>query len=158
MLLLLVVAEPSPAQTANPTLRVGTRVISPFVIQEKGQLTGFSMELWQGIAKEMGVQSDLIVKPTVKDLLTDVKSGKVNVGIAAISITAEREKELDFSLPMFQSGLEILIRTNMSNGGGGFNLASIIFSAGFFTTGRNYGADDSGASSFDLVVRASSRR
>jgi polar amino acid transport system substrate-binding protein len=131
MLLLLVVVEPSFAQAADPTLKVGTRIISPFVVEEKGQLTGFSMDLWQGIAKEMGVESKLIVKPTLTALITDVKSGKLDLGISAISITAEREKQFDFTLPMFQSGLEILIRTNSSTGGGGFNLASIIFSAGF---------------------------
>ena len=66
----------------------------------------------------MNVQSEFIVKPTVKELLDAVKSKNVALGIAAISITADREVELDFSQPMFDAGLQIL--TPVQGGRGGF--------------------------------------
>jgi len=83
-------------------------LVRPFVYGQQGQLTGFSIELWQEIARQLNVQSEFVVKPTVKELLNAVKSNDASVGIAAISITADREIDFDFSQPMFDSGLQIL--------------------------------------------------
>src|SRR5690242_21835875 len=95
------------AQSQPSKLRVATRLVRPFVY-EQGQLTGFSIELWQEIARQLNVQSEFVVKPTIKELLNAVKSNEASVGIAAISITADREIDFDFSQPMFDSGLQIL--------------------------------------------------
>jgi polar amino acid transport system substrate-binding protein len=46
---------------------------------------------------------------TVKDLLSAVQQGQVDVGIAGISMTPEREAQLDFSHPMFNAGLQIMV-------------------------------------------------
>ena len=81
------------AQPKEEKLLVATRLIRPFVYEQQGHLTGFSVELWQEIAKQMNAQSEFIVKPTVKELLDAVKSKNVALGIAAISITADREVE-----------------------------------------------------------------
>jgi polar amino acid transport system substrate-binding protein len=95
---------------AHRSLRVATRLVPPFVSEEHGQLQGFSIDLWRQIADQMGVEYQFQVCPTVSDLLSKVKSGQVDVGVAAISITSDREKELDFSQPMLQAGLQILVR------------------------------------------------
>ena len=96
------------AQPRVESLRVATRLVKPFVFEENGNLTGFSVELWNEIAKQLNVKSEFIVKPTVKELLDAVKSKGVDLGISAISITAERELEMDFSQPMFDAGLQIV--------------------------------------------------
>src|SRR5262245_58428717 len=85
---------------AAAKVRVATRVVRPFVFQEGGDLTGFSIELWREISRRIGVESEFLVEPTVQDLLDRVKSGQAAVGIAAISITSEREEEFDLSQPM----------------------------------------------------------
>jgi polar amino acid transport system substrate-binding protein len=95
-------------QSPPSKLRVATRLVRPFVYEQQGQLTGFSIELWQQIARQLNIQSEFVVKPTVKELLDAVKSNDASVGIAAISITADREIDFDFSQPMFDSGLQIL--------------------------------------------------
>jgi polar amino acid transport system substrate-binding protein len=77
-------------------------------VAQQNQLTGVSAELWQEIARQMNVQSEFVIKPTVRDILEPVKSKEATLGIAAILITAEREVELDFSQPMFDAGLQIL--------------------------------------------------
>jgi polar amino acid transport system substrate-binding protein len=122
LFLCLVAAQslPAPAQgTEQPKpsgpLRVSTRLITPFVLKEKGELTGFSIDLWHGIAAQLGVQSEFSVQTALTDLLAEVKSRKADVGIAAISITAQREKEYDFSQPMFESGLQILVPTQTAS-------------------------------------------
>jgi len=115
--LLLLFASIVFAQSKDGKLRVATRLIKPFVYEQQGQLTGFSVELWQEIAKQMNVQSEFIVMPTIKELLDAVKSNNAALGIAAISITADREVELDFSQPMFNAGLQILIPVQGGRGG-----------------------------------------
>jgi polar amino acid transport system substrate-binding protein len=107
---LLVLSIPAVGLGQAPTgvLRVATREVKPFVFDEGGHLTGFSIELWQEISRQMNVKSEFIVKPSVQDLLDSVKSHEATLGIAAISITAEREMELDLSQPMFDAGLQIL--------------------------------------------------
>jgi polar amino acid transport system substrate-binding protein len=108
ILFVLCFAPQTFGQSQSGKLRVATRLVRPFVYGQQGQLTGFSIELWQEIARQLNVQSEFVVKPTIKELLNAVKSNEASVGIAAISITADREIDFDFSQPMFDSGLQIL--------------------------------------------------
>ena len=102
----------SQISTVSPkkTLRVATRIIPPFVTESDGKLTGFSIELWQKIAIQMGVESKITIYNTLPEMLNAIGENKADLAIAAISITAEREAILDFSYPMFNSGLQILVR------------------------------------------------
>jgi polar amino acid transport system substrate-binding protein len=108
------------AQTATPAiasdLKVITRLVSPFVMKEGDNYKGFSVELWQAIVTELKTTSHFVEAPTVKDILAGVRAGQGDAAIAAISITAEREDEFDFSQPMFDSGLQILVPNDPGNG------------------------------------------
>ena len=106
--LLLVTAASVLGQPREQKLRVGTRIVKPFVFEENRALTGFSIELWQEISRQLNAQSEFIMKPSVKELLDATRSKEVDLAIAAISITAEREIDWDFSQPMFDAGLQIL--------------------------------------------------
>jgi polar amino acid transport system substrate-binding protein len=97
-------------KAAQPTLRVATRVVPPFVKDEAGKLQGFSIDLWNAIARELGIKSRYVTTSTIKDLLAAIKSGRAEVGVAAISITSERGKSFDFSQPMFDAGLQVMVR------------------------------------------------
>jgi len=90
-------------------MTVATRSVEPFVFEQGGSLTGFSIDLWREIARRNGVETRFVLKPDINDVLSAVKDGGADLGISAISITAEREREFDFSQPMFDSGLQILI-------------------------------------------------
>lgn len=128
-LLFLGASSPSlAAQSQQEKVRVATRLVKPFVFEEKDRLTGFSIELWAEITRAMNLKTEFVVKPTVKDLLASVKSGEVALGIAAISITAEREMDWDFSQPMFDAGLQIMTTAQSSES----NILSNIV-AGIFT-------------------------
>jgi len=108
VIFILVFAPYTFAQSQPSKLRVATRLVRPFVYEQQGQLTGFSIELWREIARQLNIQSEFVVKPTVKELLDTVRLQNASLGIAAISITADREVDFDFSQPMFDSGLQIL--------------------------------------------------
>jgi ABC-type amino acid transport substrate-binding protein len=90
-------------------LRVFTKPIEPFSFKKDGADAGFSIELWERVAKETGLQYEITWVKTVSDLIEALKDGKADVAIAAISITAEREKVVDFSQPYYESGLQILV-------------------------------------------------
>ena len=115
--LLLVAAAPVFGQPRESKLRVATRIIKPFVFEENRTLTGFSIELWQEISRQLNAQSEFIIKPSVKELLEATRSNEADLAIAAISITAEREIDWDFSQPMFDAGLQILTPAQGTQGG-----------------------------------------
>lgn len=104
------------AQTETRDLRVVTRMLPPLVVTEQGELSGFSIDLWNAIAGRLQTNTRYHVAPDVRTLLEDVRTGKADVGIAAVSITAEREKAFDFSQPMLNSGLQILVRSQGQGG------------------------------------------
>jgi polar amino acid transport system substrate-binding protein len=116
-LFLLLVPATVLAQAPTSSVRVATRVVRPFVFEEGGELKGFSIDLWQEISRRLGVKSEFVVKPTVQELLQSVKANEAALGIAAISITAEREQALDLSQPMFDAGLQILTPMKETAGG-----------------------------------------
>lgn len=132
ILVLTLFAIPGLAQKpASPQpLLVATREIPPFVFSHQGELSGFSIDLWRSIANQMNVESKFVEYPTVADLLSAVKDGKANLGISAISITAKRQENFDFSLPMFASGLQILVRKQATSGGVLPNLWQLLVSPG----------------------------
>jgi polar amino acid transport system substrate-binding protein len=105
-----------------------TRAIPPFVFVDKGELSGFSVELWRSIASQIGAEFKFVEYPNVADLLLAVQNGKAEVGIAAISITAERQQRFDFSLPMFSGGLQILVRNPKLNTTDTPNILQLFFS------------------------------
>jgi ABC-type amino acid transport substrate-binding protein len=94
-----------------------TRNIEPFSFTQNGQRTGYSVELWNKIAAELKLQDSYKVTSSAKQMIQDVSSGKADVAVGALSITAEREKVVDFTQPFFESGLQVLVRKNAQGGG-----------------------------------------
>lgn len=107
-------ADGSPLGGSNvagdDTLRVVTQRFEPFVIYENRRYTGFSIELWDQIAEEMGVDYDLYGVNTIAKVLDEVERGAADVATAGIGITSKREGNLDFSHPYFESGFQIMVR------------------------------------------------
>jgi polar amino acid transport system substrate-binding protein len=114
------------AQTAalpKGEISVATRVLPPFVTRQGDDFSGFSVELWRAIALELDLKSRFTTHGPLNELLKAVREGRDPVGIAAISITAERLKQLEFSQPMLRSGLSILVPNNQS-----INILDVLFS------------------------------
>jgi ABC-type amino acid transport substrate-binding protein len=109
-LLSLIVVPVTLADEPPRVLHVATRVVPPMVVDDQGRLTGFSIELWNGIAEKLKATTEYKVAPDVGALLQAVQSGKADLGVAAISITAERDRDFDFSQPILDAGLQILVR------------------------------------------------
>jgi polar amino acid transport system substrate-binding protein len=88
---------------------VATRVLPPFIVKEGNDYSGFSAELWKELAARTGMAFVWKETNNVKELLAAVENGEAQIAIAAISITSDREQKFDFSQPMFESGLQVLV-------------------------------------------------
>jgi polar amino acid transport system substrate-binding protein len=126
----LFLAHPAQAESPKKVLQVATRLLPPFAIEEKGQYSGFSLELWQKIASKIGAESKIVAYPTLPAMLAAVEQKQADLAIAAISITADREQKMDFSHPIFNSGLQIMTRSGKKSGMSN-NLVRDLFSTGF---------------------------
>ena len=97
------------------TLRVAIAKAAPFVLPESAAPAGFSIDIWYEIARRMHVDFTWERIARRPDLLTIVQRGDADVAISAITMTPEREKLVDFSLPYFDSGLQIMVRAQSDN-------------------------------------------
>jgi ABC-type amino acid transport substrate-binding protein len=91
------------------TVRIVTRNVEPFSFEQDGKRTGFAMELWENLARELNVDATLTLVDTPKQMVEAVAAKTADVGVGALSITAEREKIIDFSQPFFAAGQQIVV-------------------------------------------------
>ena len=106
--------EPPTTPASGKPLTVVTRKITPFVIEKNGRLTGYSIELWERVVREARLPFDpdtgYKVVDNVQQMLDEIRAGRADAGVAAVSITSERERSIDFSYPFKESGLQILTK------------------------------------------------
>lgn len=94
------------------TLAVGVREAPPFVMRDrKGQWSGITVDLWRKVADDLGLKYRYQAV-NLDDLLSGLQSGDLDVGLGALSVTSEREKQFDFSHPFFEGGLGIAVATH----------------------------------------------
>lgn len=92
------------------SLDVGVLRAPPFVILlEDGSYSGIAIDLWQDIAREMNVRSKFH-EMTLSELLERTTEGSIDVLVAPLTVTAEREAHLDFSHPFYNTGVSIAVR------------------------------------------------
>lgn len=91
------------------SLTVSTVTRPPFSLTEADEDTGFSMDLLQALAEELNWSVSINRHDVFGDMLSAVETGASDLAIANISITAAREQIMDFSQPIFESGLQIMV-------------------------------------------------
>lgn len=102
--------KPKPAATgAGRTLRFVSDFDSPpFSYIDKSKRVGFELDLGQVIGKELGARVQWIQKGfnlgTYESLL---RSGTADAVISSVSITPDRERRFDFSIPYYRSNLAV---------------------------------------------------
>jgi polar amino acid transport system substrate-binding protein len=94
---------------ATRPLKVAISEVPPFVIRDSdGRWSGISIDLWSEIAKGRGLEFEWVPMP-FKEVLPSLEAGRVDVAIGALSMTAEREAQFDFTHPYYQTGLAIAV-------------------------------------------------
>ena len=98
------------AVAAPRTVTVATRDLTPFVITNDTGKSGFTIDLWEEIAERQGWATQFVDAESVAAQLKEISDGRADIGAGAISITAERRQSFDFSQPIFNGGLQIMVR------------------------------------------------
>lgn len=96
-------------QAAAQSLTVATVTRPPFSLEEDGAQTGFSMELLQALAEAQGLSYQVNRVEQFGEMLEAARTGAADLAIANISITSAREAQMDFSQPIFEAGLQIMV-------------------------------------------------
>jgi len=110
------------AATARPldeirtggTLNVVTAASSPphgFKNPETNQLEGIMVDVVAGVAKHMKLKTDFTLVPFA-GLIPTLTSGRVDVMSGPLFITEERAKVVDFSLPVYEWGEGVVVKTS----------------------------------------------
>ena len=101
-------------------VKIVTRYIEPFSFEKDGRNVGYSIELWNELSREAGLESETTVVESAAKMVEALKDKSADAAVAALSITAEREIAVDFTQPFYESGLQILV-----SGGGGSSLSAV---------------------------------
>jgi polar amino acid transport system substrate-binding protein len=96
------------------TLTVATRNVTPFVMTDGDLKRGFTIDLTDEIAKRNDWRINWTIYPSVADLLKAITEKRADMGAAAISITAERSMNFDFTQPIMSGGPQIMIPVGTS--------------------------------------------
>ncbi|MDR3050221.1 MAG: basic amino acid ABC transporter substrate-binding protein [Oscillospiraceae bacterium] len=98
------------AALAEPLI-LGTECsFPPFeYIGDDGQPAGFDIEIGKLIAAKLG--RELVVEDMAFDgLLMALDAGKIDLAIAAMTITEEKQQQVDFSQPYFDAQQQVVVR------------------------------------------------
>jgi len=95
---------------AQESLVVSTIERPPFVMIEDGEISWFSIELWEEVAKRWDIEYMFEVETVFSDMLDKVSAKESDLAVANISITSQREETMDFSQPTYDSWLHMLVK------------------------------------------------
>ena len=101
-------AQSNPSQAsaqAGDTLSVGTKAAPPFVIEgDDGRFSGISIALWEAVAERLGRKYEY-AHSDLAGLFSGLEDGRLDVSVAALTVTADREARIDFTYPFYSTGL-----------------------------------------------------
>lgn len=85
---------------------------APFQSEEGGKVVGFDVDMIDLVAKDLGLEQQIVDTPfeTIKTG-ADLNAGKCDVAAAGMTITDERKKNLDFSVPYFDATQALMAKT-----------------------------------------------
>lgn len=99
----------TPAAAAPRTVTVSVASTSPFVMKMGDEWSGFTVDLWEAIAKRQGWTTQWVEDTTPDGQLKSVATGRADVAASGLSITAARTATFDFSQPYLDAGLQIMV-------------------------------------------------
>lgn len=111
LLILVAVFAGYKAYGAEP-ITIGIKESPPFVIKGDGdnKWTGTSIDVTEAVAAELQRPIKYIEYKSISALLSAVETNKVDMAVSALSITAERERVLDFSYPYSSTMIGVLTK------------------------------------------------
>lgn len=97
-------------------MKVGIGIFVPWSFKDiNGKLTGFEVEVARKLAKDMGVKAKFV--PTEwSGIIPSLLTGKFDVIIGGMGITAERALKVNFSIPYDWGGMDFVVNKKMLPG------------------------------------------
>lgn len=83
----------------------------PFETMEGSKPVGFDVELAQAIAKKMGITLE-VISTAWDGIIPGLKTNKYDVIMSAMTITADRKKQISFSDPYIDSNQSLCVANN----------------------------------------------
>ncbi len=111
-----------PAVATDAPVVLAVHEVPPFAMEEDGAWEGYSIDLWEEVADEVGLDFEYVGVPSVEAQLDSVQRGEADAALGAVSVTSEREQRFDFTQPMYDSSIGILV----SDDSGERGLAEIV--------------------------------
>ena len=110
LLVLLPACNPD-SGSVSKKIRVATdaTLVPMSFINDQNQVDGFDRALMEAIAKEAGLEIEMI-NVEWAGLLGGLTTGKYDAAISSITIIEERKQKMAFSIPYLKSGLSIVVR------------------------------------------------
>jgi polar amino acid transport system substrate-binding protein len=97
----------SPAAAQPERISVITTEIEPFVERSGDRADGFYIEIWEDVARDLGVDYDVIWADSFAEMLDQLEAGEADVAVAPLAPTAEREARIDFTSAVISSGPQL---------------------------------------------------
>ena len=108
--LALVAAVPVKAAEKELVVACDTAFV-PFEFKQGDKYVGFDIDLWNEIAKDIGVKYKL--QPMdFNGIVPGLQTRNIDVALAGITIREDRKKVIDFSDPYYESGLLAMVSAN----------------------------------------------
>lgn len=100
------------AQDAAQPIRIAVKEFPPFIFKD---VRGFSIDMAKSICERHGLTPEFVYYDTVPAVLKAVETGECDINFSGTTITAGREKRVDFSHPFFESGLIVAVKATDEN-------------------------------------------
>jgi ABC-type amino acid transport substrate-binding protein len=137
----------------NGKLKVGSDIpYPPFEFGRAPDYEGFDVDLVKQIAKKLDLEAEFVKTP-FDTIFRNLAQGKFDMVATASTISAEREKEVDFSDPYFAADQSLMVKK-------GSDIKTVddvegkVVGAQLGTTGADYAKDNTKAKSirtYDLI-------
>ncbi len=113
-------------------LRVGMSTFVPWAMKDKtGKLIGFEIDVATRLAEDMGVKAEFV--PTKwAGIIPALLTGKFDVIIGGMSITPNRNLKVNFSIPYYDTGQDMVAHKEKAKGFNSlddFNKADVVIAA-----------------------------
>lgn len=110
----------------------------PFEFKNKdGKYVGFDIDLWDAIAKDLGLQYKLMPMD-FNGLIPALQTGNIDVAIAGMTIKSKREEVVDFAFPYYDSGLLLMVKAGDKSISGIEDLGNKVVATKLGTTSADF--------------------
>lgn len=98
-------------QDAGELTVVGSGGYKPFNFMEDGKPVGFDVDTGKAIAERLGVELNYVTSDW-DGLVEGLKAGRYDGILGSMAITEERQKQVDFTVPYYYSGAQLVVRAD----------------------------------------------